>query len=420
MRFLWLIYLCLLCPMVTLAQRGSITGKVVRANSKSPISQASVFLSNSSFGTISKNDGTFALNNVRPGQYTLVITAIGYQDYTKVILLDSETINVDVELLAKSIELREVTISTSSKADWQRNFEQFKTEFIGSDKNARDCEIINQDVLNFTYRKSKKILEAYADDFLIVENRALGYRVKFLVKDFKSDGISGIISYSGQRLFEELPAKESQKKKWRFKRDEAYYGSAMHFYRSLYKDKLDQEGFEVYKIHRELNPNRAPDDVIQKKIERFKAIYNQRGNITVVIDSINYWTSMQSMPRYYNQTISSVKYFSNEVLAKTDKPGIFGLYFPECLYVIYNKKREETYFRDVYKPLTMPNYETTILSFLDQVRYSLFDMNGIIVANGPLYEGTWSKSRLSTLLPVDYIPLAEQEANKQALLQSER
>jgi hypothetical protein len=31
-------------------------------------------------------------------------------------------------------------------------------------------------------------------------------------------------------------------------------------------------------------------------------------------------------------------------------------------------------------------------------------MNGIVVANGPLYEGTWSKSRLSDLLPVDYVP----------------
>lgn len=420
MRFLCLIWLCLLCSMVTLAQRGSITGKVVRANSQSPITQASVFLSNSSFGTISKNDGSFALNNIRPGQYTLVITAIGYQDFTKTLLVESETINVDVELSVKSIELREVTISTSSKADWRRNFEQFKKEFIGADANAKDCEIINPDVLNFTYRKSKQVLEAYADDFLIVENRALGYRVKFLVKDFKSDHISGIISYSGQRLFEELPGKESQKKKWRIKRDEAYYGSAMHFYRSLYKDKLDQEGFETYKIHRELNPNRAPDNVIQKKIEGFRSLYNQRGNITIVLDSINYWTSMQTMPRYYNQTISSVKYFSNELLTTTDKPGIFALSFPENLYLIYNKKREETYFRDVYRPLTMPNYETSILSFLDQARFSLFDMNGIIIANGPLYEGTWSKSRLSTLLPVDYIPMAEQESNKQATLPVER
>jgi hypothetical protein len=129
---------------------------------------------------------------------------------------------------------------------------------------------------------------------------------------------------------------------------------------------------------------------------------------------------MQSMPRYYNQVISSVKYFSSEVLNTTDRPGIYAIAFPECLYVIYNKKREETYFRDVYRPLTMPNYETTILSFLDQARYSLFDMNGVIVADGPLYEGTWSKSRLSTLLPVDYIPTAEQIANKQTSIPGDR
>jgi hypothetical protein len=349
----------------------------------------------------------------------LVITAIGYDDYTKTLLVGGETINVDAELSPRSIQLREVTISTSTKADWRRNFEQFKTEFIGADANAKDCEIINPDVLHFTYRKSKQVLEAYADEFLVVENRALGYRVKFLVKDFKSDGISGIISYSGQRLFEELPAKESQKKKWRVKRDEAYYGSAMHFYRSLYKDKLDQEGFEVYKIHRELNPSRAPDNVIQKKIEKLRAAYNAR-NVYVNIDSMRYWTEMQSMPRYYNQNISSVKYFSTELLRTTDRPGIYAIEFPECLYVIYNKKREETYFRDVYRPLTMPNYETTILSFMHQARYSLFDMNGVIVADGPLYEGTWSKSRLSTLLPVDYIPMTEQLSNKQASLSGDR
>ena len=419
MRFLWLIWFCLLCPMVTLAQNGSITGKVVGSESKSAIARASVFLSNSSFGTISKDNGTFALNNLRPGQYTLVITAIGYDDYTKTLLIGGETINVDAQLSPKSIQLREVTISTSTKADWRRNFEQFKTEFIGADANAKDCEIINPDVLHFTYRKSKQVLEAYADEFLVVENRALGYRVKFLVKDFKSDGVSGIISYSGQRLFEELPTKESQKKKWRVKRDEAYYGSAMHFYRSLYKDKLDQEGFEIYKIHRELNPSRAPDNVIQKKIEKLRAAYNAR-NVYVNIDSMRYWTEMQSMPRYYNQNISSVKYFSTELLRTTDRSGIYAIEFPECLYVIYNKKREETYFRDVYRPLTMPNYETTILSFLDQARYSLFDMNGVIVANGPLYEGTWSKSRLSTLLPIDYIPTAEQLTNKQASLSGDR
>ncbi|MEO8884905.1 MAG: carboxypeptidase-like regulatory domain-containing protein [Mucilaginibacter sp.] len=414
MRF-QLICLYLLLPLLSWAQFGSISGKVSQSGSKTPVARASVFLSNSSFGTVSSDNGIYTLNNVRPGQYTLVVTAIGYEDYTKTLLVGHEPLTLDIELKQQSIQLREVVISTATKADWRRNYEQFKEEFIGTDKNAKDCEVINPDVLNFTTHKSKKVLEAYADEFLVVENRALGYRVKFLVKDFKSDHISGIISYSGQRLFEELPGKASQKKKWQIKRDEAYYGSAMHFYRSLYKNKLDEDGFEIYQLRRTLNPNRPPEEVIQKHLDKLRAESNSR-SYNLIIDTVRYWTDMQNLSRFYMQDISTVKYLPEEILRKTETPGIYAITFPNCLYVIYTKKREETYFKDVYRPLTMPNYETTILSFLSKEPVAFFDMNGIIVADGPLYEGTWSKSRLSTLLPVDYVPAAEQGGAKQAAL----
>ncbi len=401
--------LSLLFPLFTWAQTGSITGKITHVYTKTPIARASVFLSNSSFGTVSTDNGTYTLNNIRPGQYTLVVTAIGYEDYTKTVLIGHEPLNLDIELKDKSIQLREVVISTATRADWRRNYEQFKEEFIGTDKNAKDCEVINPDVLNFTTHKSKKVLEAYADEFLVVENRALGYRVKFLVKDFKSDHISGIISYSGQRLFEELPGSKAQKKKWQIKRDEAYYGSAMHFYRSLYKNKLDEEGFEIYQLKRTLNPNRPSEEVIQKHMDRLRAEQNSR-YYNVTLDTIRYWTDMQNMSRYYKQDLGSVKYMAAEVCRATDNPGIYAITFPDCLYIVYTKKREETYFKDVYRPLTMPNYETTILSFLGNNPVAFFDMNGIILADGPLYEGTWSKSRLSNLLPVDYTPVNEQAA----------
>jgi len=394
-------------PLLVIGQSGSIKGQITHISSKTPVARASVFLSNSSIGTISSDNGNYTLNNIRPGQYTLVVTAIGYEDYTKTIIVDHEEINVDIELKTKSIQLREVVISTATKADWRRNYERFKEEFIGSDKNAHDCEVINPDVLNFTTHKSKKILEAYADEFLIVENRALGYRVKFLVKDFNSDYLTGIISYTGQRLFEELPGSKSQRKKWQIKRDEAYYGSAMHFYRSLYKNKLDDEGFEMYPFKRLKNPNRPPDEVIQKHIDKLRAETNSR-SFNVNIDTVRYWNDMQNMSRYYMQDLSSVKYIPQEVLKTTETPGIYALAFPDCLYVIYKNKREETYFKDVYRPLNMPNYETTILSFLGKQPVVFFDMNGITLGESPLYEGTWSKSRLSTLLPVDYVPTAEQ------------
>ncbi|NNU34638.1 hypothetical protein HK413_12165 [Mucilaginibacter sp. S1162] len=64
----------------------------------------------------------------------------------------------------------------------------------------------------FTYSKKKLLLGAESDNFLVIENRGLGYRVKFLLKDFKSDGINNIVSYGGQRLFEELPGSKSQKR----------------------------------------------------------------------------------------------------------------------------------------------------------------------------------------------------------------
>jgi len=52
----------------------------------------------------------------------------------------------------------------------------------------------------------------------------------------------------------------------------------------------------------------------------------------------------------------------------------------------------------------MPNYETSIMSRINNAIFIEFDKNGIVVDHHPLYEGTWSKSRLSELLPVDYVP----------------
>ncbi|MDB5088037.1 MAG: hypothetical protein JWR09_2031, partial [Mucilaginibacter sp.] len=52
--------------------------------------------------------------------------------------------------------------------------------------------------------------------------------------------------------------------------------------------------------------------------------------------------------------------------------------------------------------LEMTNYETSIITLFST--YALFDMNGIIISQAPLLEGAWAKSRLSDLLPVDYVP----------------
>jgi len=282
----------------------------------------------------------------------------------------------------------------SSAADWKRNYAAFKKEFIGTDENAKNCEIINPHILNLTYNPTKQILHADADEFLIVENKSLGYRVKYLLNDFKIDKISNIISRQGQQVFEDLPGSEAQKKKWRQKRDEAYYGSAMHFYRSLYTGKMTQDGFVIYDFKREPNPERPKEDVIRRKIKIFT---DQRRN-----DSLRFWYSMANLSRYYKEKLDRHPLQESEILLRTQQQGIYAIHFPDYLYVVYTKRRDETYNKDLYRPLDMPNYEVSVITL--QSPYALFDMNGIVVENAPLYEGTWANARISDLLPVDYVP----------------
>jgi hypothetical protein len=392
MRFPWLILFLIALPFCTLAQSGIISGNVTNAESKKPIPRASVFLSNSGVGSATGEDGHYTLSGIRPGQYTMVVSVLGYESYSKTVLVGNEPIHLNIELATKPLMLRDVVIQ--SEADWKKNYEAFRKEFIGTDDNAKYCTVMNPRILNITYNPTKQLLHADADEFLIVENKALGYRVKFLLNDFKIDKISGIISRDGQQVFEELPGSESQKKRWHQKREEAYYGSAMHFYRSLYTDKLKQDGFEMYRFTRLLNPERPSDDVIRRKFQIFKDRH--------MVDSANRYVQLENISKYYHENLMKPPLFTFEVLNQTGTPGLYALHFLNYLYIVYTRKTDDVYNRDLYRPLDLPNYAVTVVT--PSGPYIVFDKNGIVVENAPLYEGTWARNRLSDMLPVDYVP----------------
>jgi len=371
---------------------GVISGVVTSADSKKTLPRASVFLSNSAVGSATNEEGRFMLSGIRPGQYTLVVSILGFEQYTKTILVGREPVKLDIELTPKPLMLREVVISSS--ADWKKNYEAFRKEFIGSDENAKECTIINPHVLNLTYNPTKQVLHADADEFLVVENKALGYRVKFLLNDFNIDHISNIVSREWKQVFEELPGNEAQKKKWHEKREAAYYGSAMHFLRSLYADKLADEGFQIYHLRRSINPMRPDDQVIRQKLVWFRDHH--------MVDSGNYYIGLAKMSKYHSESLVKPPLFTFEVLMRDEQQGLFDIHFQNYLYVVYTKKTDDVYNKDLYRPIDMPNYAVSVLTL--STPYAIFDMNGIFVANAPLVEGTWAMDRFSELLPVDYVP----------------
>lgn len=393
-----LILFLLFVPFFTKAQI-TISGKVTTTASQTGIGKVSVFLSNSSYGTETADDGTFRMTDVKPGQYQLVASFLGYQEYSQSILVGKDPINLSIQLQPKVTELRGVVIST--KADWKKNYEMFKKDFIGTSQNASKCEVINPHTLNLIYHGKKRELEAWSDDFLVVENRALGYRVKFLVDSFSSSGLTGVTSWEGKAVFQELSGSVAQKAEWKKKREEAYYGSSRQFLKSLYNGTLTQDGFLMYRLHRELNPERPDEAVILQKIKYFRE-RNMR-------DSANYWITKENMSKYYHERLDKTPLQPYQIFAQTNKQGLFVLSFTDCLYVVYTKRREETDFKDVYRPLDMENFETSLLTL--NAPYAVFDMNGVMFENVPLVEGTWSKSKLAELLPFDYSPGDEKAPN---------
>ncbi|QQL48402.1 carboxypeptidase-like regulatory domain-containing protein [Mucilaginibacter ginkgonis] len=378
--------------MKVLAQAGTITGKVTIKSTGEPLSHASVFLSNATFGTSTAADGTFALYNVKPGQYELVVTSLGYEDYLQTIVVGKNPITIKAEVVPKVTQLREVMIT--SGGSWKRNYEQFLKDFIGDTPDGKLCKIINPKDLNLLNHKTKKYLEGYSYDFLDIDNYAIGYKLRILLKEFKSDNLNHIISWTGKVLYQELPGTAAQKAKWAARREEIYYGSAMQFYRSLIHNTMDKDGFVIRILQRKPNLQRPSEELIQQKLDKFKAAGNR--------DSVMFWAKLEELPKYDEHLIRQPLKVDN-VLHPTQMPGIYAMAFPGCLYVVYTKKKETFDFKDLYRPLDMENFETSIITLYND--YVLFDDNGVVVSPGnTLYEGNWSLSKVAQLLPVDYLP----------------
>jgi hypothetical protein len=398
MRYPWLILLFSLISLTAFAQGGSISGTVTNADSKKPVARASVFLSNSQAGTATNEEGKFYLGNLRPGQYTLVISFLGFEDFKKTIIVQNAPIRLDVELTPKPLMLREVVIS--SEADWRKNYEMFRTAFIGNDANARFCEVTNPHILNLTYNQTKKTLHAEGDEFLVVLNHALGYKIKFLVRDFTLDNINRIVSTGGDRVFEELPGNAAQKKKWHDAREAVYYGSSMHFLRSVIAQTTTNEGFKVYTLKRELNPERLSESAIAQGIVVARQMQSR--------DSMKKYYEMANMDKWTNQKL--IPPWSDilpgmpesEYSASFSNEGLFALHTFDYLYIVYTKKMEEVDFKDIWRDIKMPNYQVSVLT-PENNSDPIFDKNGVLIAN-TLTEGTWSKARLSDELPIDYVP----------------
>ncbi|VBB45713.1 conserved hypothetical protein [uncultured Paludibacter sp.] len=109
----------LLSASLLYAQSGAIKGKITDVNSNEPLIGASVLIKGTAVGAASDFDGNYAINNLKPGVYSIVVSYISYKQQTKEnILVESgkETM-IDISLESANISLNEVEVVAKSNRE---------------------------------------------------------------------------------------------------------------------------------------------------------------------------------------------------------------------------------------------------------------------------------------------------------------
>ncbi|MEO6915735.1 MAG: carboxypeptidase-like regulatory domain-containing protein [Chitinophagaceae bacterium] len=375
----------------------TLRGKIIASDTKTPLAGASIFLTSTSFGTVTNSAGEFTLG-IPAGKYDLIASFVGYETSAQTISgTISEPIVISLKLKAEMFD--EVVVGPYDKDGW-KNWGQFFIEnFVGTSAGAADCKIENYETLRFRHNKKENKLYAVAGEQLVISNKFLGYLVKYQMEEFEYDFKKGYLVYVGYPLFTPMEGGAARQRRWKKNRNEAYKGSVMNFMRSVFRNKIVEDGFEVRRMFK--NPN------LEK--ERVKALGGKR---MLVIgstplprkpseDSSDYYRRVMQQPdelvsfSSYTITGDSIAYAIDSVTA--------GLEFNDYLHITYTKAPAP----EKYRRLSPQNA---------QMRSELF-CNGTggvaIQSNGHYYPplnilslGFWAWSeKMADMLPFDFQPI---------------
>ena len=245
--------LCLIFSSSAIAQtvpRVDISGSVIDKKTGIPLYYANVFLSSTTLGAATDSSGHFIISRIPIGTYILVVSMMGYETSSiEIRLSGSSQSKFHFELTPKTLDTPTLEVTAESPREWKRDLKTFHPLFFGKTMNARQCEIVNPEVLSFNKEPDVGIFYASAEQPLEIENRALGYHVIFHLKDFRFTG--ELVHCKGLIEFSELePENKNRKRKWARRRLQAYEGSPRHLYATLVAGRLRHEGFEIDNVYR--------------------------------------------------------------------------------------------------------------------------------------------------------------------------
>ena len=361
----------------------SLAGYVYDRESGQPLQATNVFISNSMRGAATDSLGRFTIKNAPSGVIELVVSMIGYEIEKRMLKIgDAPPDTLVFRLTPKAIQAPEIVVSAKDRARWRKNLKRFTRLFFSKTENAAACKILNPEVLDFSI-VGANALRGKAREPLQIENRALGYKLHYVLEHFEAS--EDFVIYSGAARFEELAAVTPEEtKKWRDNRLRTYLGSTRHFLTALVENFAQTRGA--------LADARPMID---------KEPLNEQGFYVLAIKERSFF----EMDR---RTVKGNLVNTNRMMA----PGEFGferrLSFDNYWQVTYTKEFEEEGYLEFLKEFNrQPSQQ---ISWIRLPQGSLL-FNGSGYSHDPAAletHGYWAWQRAADMLPFDYIPPSSQ------------
>jgi CarboxypepD_reg-like domain len=359
----------------------ALSGIVTDSATGKRLAGISVFLNNTSRGTVTGDNGTFQLTDMPKGAYQLVFSSVGYKTF--VIEVNSGRLPppLDIRLTNRVTELTSVTVAPYDKHGWAKYGKFFVDNYIGISENAGSCSLKNRAALRFYFSKRSNRLIVTSTEPLRIENNALGYILLYQLETFTADFTNKIVSYYGYPLFRQMvPKNENRRKKWEFKRKESYTGSIMHFMRSLYAGRAVTAGFLMQK--EVMAPN--------EEKERIKQVYRpdfQKPGL-FPMDTLHYFWEVLRQPDPIKKTIT----ISPDSILTVYADGTRGLYFNGALIILFGVNAR-----------TAEDYKTSGLVLTKPQIITVQENGSYSSPRDLMAQGAWALSeKICNLLPLDF------------------
>ncbi len=238
-----LFILSLFCSSIIQGQH-VLKAKVIAASNGRPIAGASVYIDNSSIGALTNAEGLVELRLPALQKIDLVVSSIGFTTFQKTIDISQASMLQEISLQEKIVDLQEVSVGGYTLEGWNVWGDFFKRIVFGNAPFASQCKILNTNQIHFrNYKTSDKVV-AFSDEPILIRNNALGYLIKYDLVVFDANHTASSFSYAGHPFFTELkPDGPKQQDTWQRNREMAFFGSVNHFFRSLYRNTLAENGF---------------------------------------------------------------------------------------------------------------------------------------------------------------------------------